>query len=277
MSDPCVVLVPLDGSREATFALPIARALAGVLEASLHVLHVASDPATLTPRLASAMGLDSAEARDVVVDGRLGEPAEEIARAAEEWGDTVIVLCSRTGASGDRGALGPVAAGVIAVTRHPVVVVPANRGAVPWALRTMLIPHEGMPAVASKLARALDLARRSAANVFVLHVASPNAPPECAPGALAGPRYLDQQHHEWPAWAEEFVERLAMHAPVRPRTVRAWLVRGEPASAIRAFAAEHEADLVVLCSRCTLEPGRAAVVQGVLRDACTPVLVLRYG
>ncbi len=275
MSAPRVVLVPLDGSREATFALPIARALAAVLDASLHVLHVTPDPARLASGLAAALGLDP-EARDIVVDGRLGEPAQEIARAAEEWGDTVIVLCGHTDPCSERRALGPIAAGVIAATQHPIVVVPPARGAAPWALRTILIPHEGMPAVACKLALGLDLARRAKANLCVLHVASPDAPPDHAPGALASPRYVDQQHHEWPAWAAEFLERLAMGNVAATDGVRLWLLRGEPARVIGTFAVEHDANLVVMCSHCALEAGRAPVLHGVLRDAKTPVLILHY-
>jgi nucleotide-binding universal stress UspA family protein len=171
--------------------------------------------------------------------------------------------------------LGPVAAQVLAGAGRPVVVVPPTRGTEPWSLRTVLIPHEGGPAVACKLSDAFALAQRADADVYVLHVACPHCPPKPEPGAFATPRYVDQQHHEWATWAREFIDRLAIGIPAGRRAPRLWLAHGEPASTIRRFADEHRADLVVLCSRGDLEPGRAAVLHGVMRDARVPVLVLR--
>jgi nucleotide-binding universal stress UspA family protein len=198
-------------------------------------------------------------------------------RAAHAWDSCFIVLCACTGPRTERGVLGPVAAQVLACAERPVVVVPPTRGTDPWGLRTMLVPHEGGPAVACRLSDALALAQRAGSDVCVLHVACPHSPPESEPGALASPRFVDQQHHEWPAWAREFVERLAMGTSASPRSLRLWLAHGEPASTIGQFADQHRADLIVMCSHCNLEPGRAAVLHGVLRDARVPVLVLRLG
>jgi nucleotide-binding universal stress UspA family protein len=275
MNDGSVVLVPLDGSPTATVALPVARTLARTLDASLHVVHVSPERAGMPQDPAAACGLDPEESGEVVVETRWGQPGEEIVRAAHDWDSSFIVLCACTGPRTERGVLGPVAAQVLAGASRPVVVVPPTRGSEPWSLRTVLIPHEGAPAVASKLSGALALAQRAGADVFVLHVACPHSPPEHEPGAFATPRYVDQQHHEWATWAREFIDRLAMGVPAHQRALRLWLAHGEPASAIRRFADQHGADLVVLCSRGNLEPGRAAVLHGVLRDAQVPVLVLR--
>jgi nucleotide-binding universal stress UspA family protein len=274
MNGECVVLVPLDGSQTATVALPIARTLARTLDASLHVVHVSPERGEMPRDPAAACGLDPEESGEVVVEARWGQPGEEIVRAAHDWDSSFIVLCACTGPRTERGVLGPVAAQVLASASTPVVVVPPARGSEPWSLRTVLIPHEGAPAVASKLSDALALAQRAGADVCVLHVACPHSPPEPEPGALATPRYVDQQHHEWATWAREFIDRLAIGVPARQHT-RVWLAHGEPASTIRRFADQHQADLVVMCSRGNLEPGRAAVLHGVLRDARVPVLVLR--
>lgn len=274
MSGECVVLAPLDGSRTATFALPIARTLARTLDASLHVVHVPPERAALPPDPAAACGLDPQESGNMVIDARRGQPGEEIVRAADEWESSFIVLCACTGPRTERGVLGPVAAQVLACATRPVVVVPPARGADEWSLRTVLIPHEGAPAAASKLSGALALAHCAGADVYVLHVACPHCPPEPEPGAIATPRYVDQQQHEWSAWAREFLDRLAIGLPAPQPGLRVWLAHGEPASTICQFAGQHRADLVVLCSRGHLEPGRAAVLHGVLRDARVPVLVL---
>jgi nucleotide-binding universal stress UspA family protein len=277
MTAESVVLVPLDGSQTATVALPVARTLARTLDASLHVVHVSPERAGMPQDPAAACGLDPEESGEVVVEARWGRPGEEIVRAAHDWDSSFIVLCACTGPRTERGVLGPVAAEVLAGAGSPVLVVPPARGTAPWSLRTVLIPHEGAPSVACKLSGALELAQRAGADVHVLHVACPHSPPEPEPGALATPRYVDQQHHEWATWAREFIDRLAIGIPAPRRALRLWLTHGEPASTIRRFADEHHADLVVLCSRGNLEPGRAAVLHGVLRDARVPVLVLRLG
>ncbi len=276
MIEPRVVLAPLDGSCAAASALPIARALAQAWDVSLHVVHIApGGDARAALDLAPELGLDPADVGNVVLDERVGDAGEAIVRAADEWRDPVIVLCSRTGAHAELPTLGPVSARVLARCRYPVVIVPPHRGRQPWALRVMLVPHVGTPTASCATALAMDLARRVAATVRVLHVACPRDAPPREPGALATPRYVDQQHHEWPAWAKEFVDRLAL-ATFPPPSLRLALVHGEPASAIRTFAAEHQVDLIVLCSHRDLDPGRATVLLGVLRDAPAPVLVLPY-
>jgi len=277
MTAPCVVLVPLDGSRTAAAVLPVARELARALDASLHVLHVVPDRAEVPPDVGGKLGLDRTQMGGVVLDTRVGEPADCILRTAEGWRDVLIVLSTHTGMRGGPGALGPVAARVVRETGRPVVLVPPTRRAGPWELRTMLVPHDGAPGTTSALAPAFDLAERASCRLWALHIACPGAAPGREPGALATPRYVDQQHHEWPAWATEFVDRLTSGQPGQPKDLRLSLAHGEPASAIARFAVEHGADLVVLCFHGVMEPGRAAVLQGVLRDANGPVMVLRSG
>jgi hypothetical protein len=77
--------------------------------------------------------------------------------------------------------------------------------------------------------------------------------------ALAPPSYVDQRQYEWPAWASEFLGRLAYTCPAPSRIpkLRLSLARGEPASEIVRFAAENSIDLTVLAWSGTLEPDRA--------------------
>ncbi len=270
-----VVLAPLDGTRRALRALPVAQALARMRDASLHVLHVA--PEGGLPRdVPAAIGLDAAPSSELVVDSAEGDPAEAIARAADRWRDAVVVLCSRTGVLAEHGVLGPVSKLVLSRTDRPVMIVPATRPEAPWTLRTMLVPHDGSQATTSALAPAFELAQASGARLCVLHVAAqPGAQQD--PRALTTPRYVDQRQHEWPVWTREFLQRLSSAQPGFPRSARLSVGRGEPASVIARLAAEHAADLVVMCSHGSLEAGRAAVLQSVLRDARDPVLVLRCG
>jgi nucleotide-binding universal stress UspA family protein len=273
-----IVLAPLDGTRHATAAVPVACALARLLGASLHVLHVSREPGRDPAELLAALGVDRLHVPELVIEARVGDPAETIVGVAEGWGDVLLVMGTHTGVRAGPGAsLGPVCDAVFDAAHRPIVLVPPTRGDAPWALRTMLVPHDGTPATTVALAPAFYLAQRAGATMWALHVASPHEPPESCPGRLGSPRYIDQRQHEWPAWAREFLDRLASGQAVMPKALRLALAHGEPSSVIARFAAARQADLVVLCSHGLLGPGRGSVLRAVLRDAREPVLVLRCG
>jgi nucleotide-binding universal stress UspA family protein len=138
------------------------------------------------------------------------------------------------------------------------------------------VPHDGTPTTAGALAEAMDLAQRSGAELDVLHVPTPEAPTE--PGTLGAPQYLDQPQHEWPLWAREFLERTRSLCACPPSVqARLFLRRGAPGAEILRFAQERAGDLIVLAWRGRLEPGRARIMQQVLREAPCPMLVLRVG
>jgi nucleotide-binding universal stress UspA family protein len=91
---------------------------------------------------------------------------------------------------------------------------------------------------------------------------------------LVSPRYVDQPQHEWPAWAQEFLDRL--HAVGGARNGidgRLAVARGDAGAAILEFA--RESDLIVMGWRGVLEPDRARTMQRVIRDTVCPVIVFR--
>jgi nucleotide-binding universal stress UspA family protein len=108
------VLVPLDGSEFALQALPTARALAERFGAALHAISVAAaddDAKRLGALAAAALGVEAGDDRALVVLG--GEPAEEIARQADEL-DRCVVCMSTHGRGRLHGALvGSVARSVL--------------------------------------------------------------------------------------------------------------------------------------------------------------------
>jgi hypothetical protein len=88
---------------------------------------------------------------------------------------------------------------------------------------------------------------------------------------------VDQKHHEWPAWANEVVERLAVWCAECPEEVpvETYLAKGDTdiGAEIERFAIEHEADAVVLVRRSRLQTGRARILRAVVDRAPCPILI----
>lgn len=269
-----IILVPLDGSMHALDALPIARTLAGITHATIHVLHIGERKLPPT-ELMEKLGLSESALHGSVLDQRSGDPGEQISRASREWKDATIVMCTHAGSPSIAGALGRAAARVLLDAACPVVLVRPERGMRPWELHDVLVAHDGTPSTSACICPAAELTRRAGARLSVLHVAAAAAKPAEEPGTLATPRYVDQRQHEWPAWANEFTERFAHSCPVDPATLRLALATGEPGAAVVHYAAEHSIDLIVLAWRGSLEHERAAVVKAALKDAPCPIMVLR--
>jgi nucleotide-binding universal stress UspA family protein len=88
------------------------------------------------------------------------------------------------------------------------------------------------------------------------------------------PRYIDQPQHGWPAWAQEFLDRLRAVGGARDDVeIRLAVAQGEAGEAIIDFA--RQTDLIVLGWRGVLEPDRARTMRRVIRDTICPVIVFR--
>jgi nucleotide-binding universal stress UspA family protein len=268
-------LVPLDGSLQATAALPVARGLADLCGSTLVVLHVTDDP--LTPAaLVDRVKLSAEDVRGVVIDQRTGVAAAVITQEAIDRDAAFIVMCVHTREGGGPGALGPVAEAVLLAAPCPVVLVPPARGRRPWGLHRLLFPHDGTPTTACAMGPVAALASRAGAEVVVLHVATPGAERPAEAGTLVSPRYLDHPQHEWPAWSREFLERVCCLGQATSRAgMRVAMVEGDPGGAIVEFARENASDLITLAWRGDLGPDHARAMRRVLSDAVCPAVVLR--
>jgi nucleotide-binding universal stress UspA family protein len=267
------VLVPLDGSVHATAAVPVARRLAELFHATLAVLHV-SDDALASAALVDRIKLSSQDVRGLVVDQRSGAAAVGIVEEASKRRAALIVMCPRTRMDGR--VFGSVAEDVLRAALCPVVLVPPTRGRRDWALHQLLLPHDGTPTSAATIGPATQLASMAAAKLVVLHVATAGTERPTEPGTLVSPRYVDQPQHEWPAWAQEFLDRLrAIGRATDGVDISLALAQGEAGSAIVDFARQNDSDLIVLGWRGALEPGRARTMRRVIHEAICPVIVFR--
>lgn len=273
MSSPArVVIVPIDASEGSKAALPVARTWAALEDASLHIVHVggAEAPNAVPARLS----LDPSDTEHAVVHPRTGDPAVAILGLAYEYAEATIVMAPRTIAA-DLAATPHTAERVISEAHCPLVFVPRSRGQRPWHPHKVLIPHDGSPSTTFALGRIARLVRAAGSRLFVVHVATPEGEHRKETGVLTAPRYVDQAQHEWPAWTEEFLMRLARGCPVDPAAITMNVARGEAADAVLRFAEEHAIDLIVVTWYGGLDERRAAVFKHVLSATPCPIAVLR--
>ena len=271
MSKP-IILVPLDGSKQALAALPVAKVLGEIERAALHILHV-GEHELAGDELRSRLGREASLLDGFTIDARVGTPAVEILQVAGEIRPQVIVMCKHSGA--ERGKmLGRTAMKVLHDARCPVVLVPPERGVAPWHLQHVLVPHDGTPSTSAALQPAAELAERGHAELLVVHVTGSRAAP-AEPGSLTTPRYVDQPQHEWPAWTTEFLNRLACVCPLGHLNVRIILAHGDIATEILRLSKKQSTDLIVLAWRGIWGAPRAATMKGILREAQCPTMVVR--
>ena len=269
------LLVPLSGSTNAVAALPVARGLAHLMGATVTLIHVGRE--ALSPaELLNRIKLSSEDVRGLIIDQCTGSPADAIVRAAAARHAVLIVMCGPARSGGPSYPFGSVPGDVLRTAPCPVVLVPSISDTRPWALRQLVLPHNGTQTSAAAIAPTADLASRAGADLVVLHVATPGAERPTEPGTFAAPRYLDQPHHEWPMWAREFLERVrgASH-PANLKKIRLVLTQGETSAAILEFAQRNASDLIALAWRGGFEPDRAQTIRRVIRGARCPVIVFR--
>ena len=274
MTPPATLLVPLDGSTNATAALSVARGLAHLKGATVVLIHVGRE--ALAPHeLLGRMKLSAEDVSGLVIDQCTGSPADAIVREAAARHTVLIVMCAPARPDGLLHA-GSVLGDVLRRAPCPVVLVPSIRGRHPWALRQLVLPHDGTPTSGAAIAPTADLASRAGADLVVLHVATPGAERPAESGTFVVPRYLDQPQHEWPAWSREFLERVrALGYPANIEKIRLVLAHGEASAAIIEFARSNASDLIALAWRGRLEPERAQTIRRVIRDTSCPVIVFR--
>jgi nucleotide-binding universal stress UspA family protein len=271
MSEP-VILVPLDGSKQALAALPVAKVLGEIERAALLVLNV-EEHQLAVEELRNRLGREAPALDDFTIEARVGTPAVEILQVAGEIKPRVIVMCKHSGT--ERGkVLGRTAMKVLHDAPCPVVLVPPERGATPWHLHHVMVPHDGTPSTSAALLPAAELAERGRAELLVVHVTGTRAAPTEL-GALTTPRYVDQPQHEWPAWSSEFVNRIACLCPLDHVHARMLLAHGATATEVLRLSERQSTDLIVLAWRGIWEAPRATTLKDILHKAHCPIMVVR--
>jgi nucleotide-binding universal stress UspA family protein len=274
------VVVALDGSPAAATALPLARRLATQLHAGMEALYAVEAPATDFAQVATRVRADLQPDEPLQIRWHAADPASAILDMASDRRVALLVLATHGHQIDSSRSLGAVPHAVVARATRPILLVRPERAgcdAKPVAPgRSILIPFDGTPATSAALGPALDLAIQVDASIDLLYVVptGPTLPAE--PGSVGPPVYVDQPHHEWPAWRHRVLHQLSWYLgdlTVRP-PMRVRLVAGHVADQIVRFADEHESQLIVLVRRSQLEPGQGLVLRSVVGGAPCPVLVI---
>ena len=266
------LVLPLDGSTGSRRAIPIGRYLAQLYRATLHVLYAAEHP--LSPREAvERLGLTDEDLHGAVLDQQRGDAAEAILDATRRLTHSMIIMCTNSGHHTGPDCFGSVTEAVMAATPERIVLV-ADRDEQPWKVSRVLLAHDGTPNSDLATAPAAEIAHRAGATVLAIHVASRGDRYREEPGSLPAPRYIDQPQHEWPNWANHFMNRmLAVGAPPSAVSFKLVVTGGQAGSEVAQVSRERQADLVVMAWHGKWDEPQSAT-KVVARTAGCPVLLV---
>ncbi|HYE37099.1 universal stress protein [Methylocaldum sp.] len=268
------VVLPLDMTPRSAAILPIAKTIIRLADATPCIVQTEWPMASI-PDLKEKFPSLKTLLKHAIIAPLQGDPAEGIVRVASEWRSLCIVMAMREGKKMPDTGLDHVAEGVLREMPCPVVLVPPEREPTPWRIRQVVLPQDGTPETARALGPAITLAGRTEAGLLVLHVSGAHTAPPREPGTLTAPQYVDQPQHEWPAWGQEFLERVRSLSGERVKGgIRMFMAQGEPGPEIVRFTRSHGADLIVLSWHGNLAPRCALTLRYVLQYAPCPILVL---
>jgi nucleotide-binding universal stress UspA family protein len=257
-----------DGSPQAVRTFPVARTISRMLEGSLHLV-VSAEAGGGRQRLPP---LDDPIA-EATRHELMGDPAVGIVQLATFSADAIIVTPAY-GGNRPRSGLDPGPEEILRRSPCPVLVVQPSVECSAWSLRRILVPQDGTADAARALCPVARLAKRSGAEVLILHVTPDRSSGAPEPGAMEVPAYVDQPQHEWPSWVAVFLERIRHLCRMSPELMmRFHWARGDTAREIIAAARQRSADLVTIL-RQPQDPGRERILRRILREAPCPVLVL---
>jgi len=267
------ILLALDGSKRSQAAIPVARRLRDIYQATLHVIYVGTH-AFDRDVTAERLGFTLQEARELIFESSRGKPSELIAQLGSSHPGSVVVMSTETGEPTGGDHFGSVTESVFALRPERIVLFSPNGTAESWALRRILLAHDGTPASHAATGPAADLAHRAGAEVIALHVAARGEGRPAQAGSIPAPRYLDQPQHEWPNWAGEFMNRLLAGGTPTPNVhFKLAVTGGQPGSEVAQVAREREIDLVVMAWHGHWEC-ESSITRVVVRGCGCPVLLV---
>lgn len=267
------ILVPLDGSSFADQAIPYADALAGGA-CQLILLEVGEDEAdefALAERHAGACHR---------LETAVGDPADQILRAAEDFGAGMIVMTTHGRGALGRWAFGSVADKVTRLAPVPVLVVHPNgedrTPGMPLVGR-VVVPLDGSELAASALPAAEALARRLGLPIHLVSVVDADrlVPVELAPAAAFGASVIERDLADMTAAARE---ALASHGErLRAAGVTTTWAVWEGSPYLVLADALRPGDVVVMASRGQRGMARwllGSVSEKLIREGPAPVLLI---
>jgi nucleotide-binding universal stress UspA family protein len=269
------VFVAVGNRAQAPLVLAVGRTLATAEGATLHALPMGVQVGS-PDEMAAQLEVNVEQLNGCVFDFPQGDPVEYILRRTTEFPHALLVLPAQLSMGKPPSVLGPLIKDLLLRSTVPIVLVPPGTRKHSGLLQRILLPHDGTPTTAAAVGPAMYLARQCAAELIAVHVAAPGHPQPSEPGTLTTPYYTDQPQYEWPAWAQEFLERIRAVSPdISTLKLRLLLAAGRPGLEIVNMSRECDVDLTVLSWRGSWRAQRAAVMKTVVRESRCPVLLIR--
>ncbi|MBK5276764.1 MAG: universal stress protein [Desulfuromonadales bacterium] len=262
-------LVPLDGSRMAEAALPVAVYLAQKLGARVTLMHVVEKNAPsevhgqshLKTATEANAYLKAVSERFFsaglqiyfhVHETEVSDVAGSIVAHADELNHDLVVMCSHGRGKALHLFLGSIAQKVIGKDSRPVLIAhPDERGEAPdFSCRSILVPLDGDPGHAQALPVSRELAQACGATLLLAMViphltnlaGDMAATGRMLPGTTS--RMLEMASQE----AEEYLASLLEALRVTGVAASAQILRGDPAKTIEKSAKDAKVDLIVLAT-----------------------------
>jgi nucleotide-binding universal stress UspA family protein len=276
------VLVPLDGCRDSTIVLPLARVIALATGASTTLLRVlpepdvalAAEPSLGLKRLREELTGSGIRIETIV---RYGQPADEILNYIGTRGADLIIMPRHAGGNLEGGVLGSVAQSVLCGSSVPALLVgPGSRRI--CQLRTLLVFVDRSKGGAVALAAAVELAQASGACLNILEVVAPTRTPALA-GRVDLPLSARNRERGDLAGAREQVRGLVERVRTTGLTAEGDArIAPDVAATIVDVAGQTSADLIMMSTHAPAGSRRwslPSVAEGVVRRADRPVVLVR--
>ncbi len=282
------ILVPLDGSELARTALPYAQMLASTFSAHIHLLRVLSStdqedlfisPSSALYKRTSALGVNKerthriwtmlrqqAEADlqtqaallreagfEVLVDIRVGSPAETIVKITEHESVNMIVMATHGYSGLRRWALGSVTDKVVRATTTPVFVIRGNTidTAVVPKIKRIMVPVDGSSLSRQALPCALEMAVHAGAELLLLRAVPPVSVEYYNMGGMNGqPMPVTMEHNRAEYYEQVIHEMRALSDELKQHNVpiTTHVTTGYPAEVIVDEAERHHVDVIVMAT-----------------------------
>ena len=289
------LLVPLDGSRSAEAAIPVASALAARLGASVTLLHLleqappqtihgephlhsAESAARYLAEVAASRFAAGVAVRTHVDTGGVDNVAAGLAEHGSELRADMLVMCVHGRRGVSEALYGSLAQKSLALGRVPVLMVRPGQAA-SFDCRSILVPLDGRASHLPALDAAIDLGRAFASRLELLSVVPTygslhgdrRAVSRLLPGATA--RVLEMSEME----ARTYIAARAAEAAARGAAASGRVIRGDAARRILKAARGLRSDLIVLASHGRAGAGafwQGSVGSRVCAAAAVPVLLV---
>ena len=277
------LLVPLDGSKLAEAATPLARLIAERAEVPLYLLRVIDPESTVDDERQAMRDLED-EARRLHLEAKpkmlVGAPADQILAEAASLSHPLIIMTTHGRSGLGRWAFGSVSDRVVHGAEAPVLLLrsdvepPDSTG-----FRRILVPLDGSALAEAALPYAMALARLFAAPLHLVRVAETTrlftlygmsqAP---IPGDVIQDMVtnLENEAHQY---LDQVVERMGSSEVADRVTV----LEGIPVEALLTYMTQQSIDLVVMATHGRSGFNRlvlGSVADRMLRLAHLPILMV---